>query len=721
MIPVLSHIENYSDLNIWKTRDGKCGIGFQILPCDLETDSPHLYHQRLVGLLRQLNTNILARIKLSSINTNEVFEDCSRSDSVATIGYSKYSVQLIVEVQSEPVILKNIRNYLKNNESSDQGLKLLLEAYQLVKLSGLSARQLNAGKLEKLFITNHSSWKKCDGSVHTGSSRFGVVRLVKPANFPISENILSEILQKLPKPYDIHLSFRKLNIASVKLDLERKLKQSLSDISVNPTNEAIQQSTVDAIKTAVKDGSQFLEYELLITVERASESELSTALKESLNLLNTMGDFQIETFGSANSLLATLPGNSQHVTLRELDSVLPLMMPLWVSGEASLLKPQKGSLLLHRADKSVFDFNLFNANYSVYNTVVVGSSGKGKSVLTGLLTQSLLNDPDINIIKIDVGGSHSKECKLFGGREFVLELNKPSGINPFEIIQDKRVSDSDKISILSRFLTILIQEQGELIVSKELRSQIELAVGEYLTKSKACSLQEFYELQKNFPRRSLLRRWVLGGVYENAFLGLKHNTSNEERLRYYNFSQVFQASDPEFAQAGLGAVLAQFNFETLINNKKRIVLICDETPFFIKSCFEFFKFSTANVRKFGHAVVLVAQLSSDLVVNGDTGIIENSPQRFLFSVDGNTKTYQERFNLSEDKTSQIKSLTAIPGQYSEVLLQTGDSSRKLKIEVTPEEYWALTSSKADRDKLQNLQAFVPGLTLKEAIKCLSLA
>ena len=366
----------------------------------------------------------------------------------------------------------------------------------------------------------------------------------------------------------------------------------------------------------------------------------------------------------------------------------------------------------------LYGFDLFNQNYSVYNTVIVGTSGKGKSVLTGLLSQCLLNDPQISIIKLDVGGSHKKECEILGGQEYVLELNRPSGINPFSVL-DIQCSDSEKIGILSRFLMGLITEQGELSFSKDLRSQI----SGYIKIAKDPSLQEFYDLCLQFPRRNLLKRWVKGGVYENAFridgCTKNENISQANRLRYYNFSQVFQASDPEFAQAGLSAVLAQFNIETLIQDGRRIVLICDETPFFIKSCFDFFKFSTANVRKYGHAVVLITQLSTDLVVNGDTGIIENSPQRFLFSLDGQANEFKNRFNLSDKQINTIKNLKSIPMVSSEVFLQTQTSSKKLTIKVTKEEYWRLTSSKNDQIRLENLRSAVPELSLKEAIKCLA--
>jgi hypothetical protein len=189
-------------------------------------------------------------------------------------------------------------------------------------------------------------------------------------------------------------------------------------------------------------------------------------------------------------------------------------------------------------------------------------------------------------------------------------------------------------------------------------------------------------------------------------------------LRYYNFSQIFQAADPEFAQAGIAAVLAQFNMEMLKFDGRRLVLICDETPFFIKSCFDFFKFSTANVRKYGHAVVLISQLSTDFIVGGDTGIIENSPQRFLFSTDGDEHLFQERFNLTTNHMNEIKNLRSIVGVFSEVLLQTNEVARKLKVKVTPEEYWRLTTSRVDKEKILNLLKAVPGLSMREAINCL---
>lgn len=720
MIPVLSHIEQIDDLSIWKTTDGKSGIGFEITPCDLECDNREEYHRKVFGLIRSLNPNILGRVKLSVTDNKKQSDLNSRTEAISEIGFTTKSLQLYLETTAEPEIIKRAKSLFSKNVT-DKDTSALLEVYEIVKKSGLQVQPIGDDFIKSLFLDTKLIWQKCSASVCNGYEHTGIVRMIKPSNEEISEEQMAKLFNKLPKPFNVHFSFQKIDAAKIKIELERKLKQSASDKSLNPTNDLLKESTISTISDAVKNGSQFFNYELIFSFERTSENELFEDLKQGFNVLNSFADFQIETFGVTPNFLATKVGNSQHVPLKEIDDIIPLFMPVWFFGETTD-HPGQRSLMLHRLDRSLHAFDLFNSNFNVFNSLIVGTSGKGKSVLTGMLTQALLNDPNVAVIKLDVGGSHSKECELLDGQEFVLQLNTPSGINPFLITKQIELSESEKIGILSRFLMVLIQEQGELLFSKDLRSKIEECIQVYLSNAKNPSLQEFYDLMADFPRRNLLRRWVSGGVYEKAFASSTESTNIQtSRLRYYNFSQVFQASDPEFAQAGLAAVLAQFNVETLINKDKRIVLICDETPFFIKSCFDFFKFSTANVRKFGHAVILITQLSTDLIVNGDTGIIENSPQRFLFSIDGDLNDYQARFNLTKPQISSIRSLKAIPKEFSEVFLQTSDIGRKLLIKITKKEYWALTSSKQDREKLEKLRSYIPNLSLTEAIKCLSIA
>lgn len=720
MIPVISEIKEFSGLTFWKTNDGRFGTGFEITACDLETENSEEYHRKLVTLLRSFEPNLIGRIQVKSERLNNRLEDTSRSEAFAEIGYVKRSVYLFVESQGEPAILSKLRGMVSHDDDPKE-VRDILNVFESVKQSGLKTSPLSQEKIESLFIDASRNWVKGPSYVSDGTSKIGVVRLLKPTSQGISEETLALAIKDLPQPFELSLSFKKLDQGKERLLLERRLKQNQT--AGDSSGELLRNSTIEAIQSSIKNGSQFIEYEFLVLLVRDSESKLSEDTRKALSVLSPFGDFQVETFGVTSSWLASLLGNSQHVTSKELDEVFPLFMPLWFFGENEKPTVTKRSLTLLRQDSSAASFDLFDVKHNVCNAVIVGTSGKGKSVLTGLLTQSLLNDPNVTIIKLDVGGSHSKECELLGGTEHVLQLNEPSGINPFSILFNTNISEAEKVGILSRFLSVLILEQGEVAFSKDLRSQIESSIQHYLQNGKAGTLQEFYDLEADFPRRNLLKRWCKGGIFESAFKPVNGGSGGGgavlSRLCYYNFSQVFQASDPEFSQAGLAAVLAQFNIESLANDGRRIVLICDETPFFIRSCFEFFKFSTANVRKFGHAVVLITQLSTDLIVNDDTGIIENSPQRFLFSVDGLDEDFAKRLALSSEQVASVKTLRSVPTEFSEVYLQTGTVGRKLSIKVTREEYWTLTSSQSDKNKMAKLRCAVPELTLKEAIKCLS--
>ena len=786
MLPVLSHIEDHHDLSFWVTTDGICGVGFQITPCDIETENADDFGLRLVQALRQLDAGIVGRIKMEATACEDLETDYPRRAAMNSLGFTRKKFFLYLDCVGGFHALKEFKKIItRENESDQAGFKALLQVKSVFEQFNFKLRPLGESEVAKLFDRGNSAWIRSERSIETGEQSIGVVRMLKQ---PLEEFTVSdwvETLDKLPKPVQVTISFQRLGEARAKLLLERKLKQTSSGTDISSkTHSSV---TENLILKNFQSGTQFFEMEVLFVFERRGQEELSKTLSEAVSNISMFSDAMIETFGVAPSYVATLPGSHQHVTLLETDQALAALLPICVRGESVPENIQKIRVLtLQREDQSLYHFDLFNSNYNVFNTLIVGTSGKGKSVLTGLLTSSLLNDPNVTVIKLDVGGSHSKECELFNGEEYQLSLDKPSGINPFEVLNIAAASDNDKIGILSKFLASLIQEQGELVLSKSLRSELENSVREYIdTNSSVPCLDNFYNFATSFPRKELLRRWVNGGLYEKAFaspakrqeptgLGLdsamakRKATAGSEldnaptksraaagseldnapgnsrssgtdmrhapeaksqsdgpglnsRLRYYNFSQIFQAADPEFAQAGIAAVLSQFNMEMLRANGRRLVLVCDETPFFIKSCFDFFKFSTANVRKYGHAVVLISQLSTDFVVAGDTGIIENSPQRFLFSLDGDERQFGERFNLAREQIVKIKGLKSLAGSFSEVLLQTGETAKKLKVKVTPEEYWRLTTSKGDKEKLQTLLDAVPGLTMKQAIAALATA
>lgn len=715
MLPKLKKIIESNGLTFWQTTDNNIGTGFEIDHCDLESNNSKEFSDRLSLVLRTLNPNILGRIHLKCYRSTFVSSENSRSEAIDKLGYKSNRVYFYINHIPNSFDFQNLRNYFKIGFSENKEIEALLDVRSSFTSAGFRIVPLHEESIEHLFDYQVEFYKNSK-SVETPYNSFGIIRLTKQNPTELDLKSLSSVLKRM-SDFEVSVSFRRLSEAHSKLLMEKRLKQQKSQSDVS--SKSVTLETEMYLKKQFETGIQLFETEFLILINRTTEEELHKELQNIIFSVNSFADFKIETYGVAESYIATHPASLQHVTLLESDETLPLMLPIFLESDV-VERHSLRSLSLFRNDRTLSNFDLFNPEFSCFNSVLVGTSGKGKSVLTGLLTRALLSDINVNVIKVDVGGSHSKECSLLNGSEYTLKLDEPSGINPFEVLKTK-ASDSEKISILSKFLSVLVQENGEISFSKELRSQIEDSVSEYiLTRAQNPNLDDFFSKAQTFPRRQLLKRWVKGGMYEAAFKTVDEQSSYKPRLRYYNFSQVFQASDPEFAQAGIAAVLAQFNIDCIEAQGKRLVLICDETPFFIKSCFEFFKFSTANVRKYGHAVVLISQLSTDLIVNGDTGIIENSPQRFLFSIDGSTTDFQKRFGLSNQQIESIKNLRSVPKAFSQVYLQLGEKGKTLSIFITPEEYWSLTSSQPDQIKLNNLLKVVPGLTLKEAIACLSI-
>jgi hypothetical protein len=312
-----------------------------------------------------------------------------------------------------------------------------------------------------------------------------------------------------------------------------------------------------------------------------------------------------------------------------------------------------------------------------------------------------------------------------------------------------------------------------------MKSDLERLIQQYAElKPKSPSLEDFYHQIQDIPRRNLLGRWTGKGVYGNAFaappgsedaearsarswtelsgkglepegLGLDRavelqgsalpyppataGDSGEllqlrpsgpphcPRLRYYNFSKISQAQDPDYAQGGLAAVMAEFNFQMLkkSEHKKRIVFIADETPFFIQKCFNFFNLSIANIRKEGHGFITVAQKSAHVVVGGDTGILDNSPNKVFFSNDGDDESFLAKTQVSPEALIKIKSLRRSQGEFSEAFVKDAHGERTVRIRLSKREYWAYTSKDEDKRKFEELSAACPSLSMEEVIRCLS--
>lgn len=720
--------KNVGDLIIHALENGALIAGFEIDLFDEELYGPDKTEAMLQSILRDLPEGRNLRIYLKSEYSTVQESDHSRTDSIKSIGYVKNRAYVFLEKPAEIDFVQFINRNKKNADG-------VLTDFGLLKNHGIKIRPLQKADIENLLPSIGSEIHHSFQTIDLGHQVASILRLTKQSEFGMDLTTLSHIKDNLSLPYLICCSIQAVPQSTAETMLRRRSKQNaIGDDIKEARKYAEAQSDLENISL---DGARLFRFEWQCLVTRTSESWLRTDREEIRRKLEPLGEIYIESVGALESLKSFYPGEHPHFTLLEKDSALITYMPLMTRGDSkSLSSPAKKSLALHRKDESLTYLNVFDPTYESFSWCIFGRPGSGKSVLTNALTRALIYDPEVKIIKIDVGGSHSKETELLGGVEKTLNLNEPTGINPFDVIQELGPT-KEAIQILASFLEVLILEEGESKLSKTMKSDIERAIQKYAESNPIeHTLLDFCMTIQDLPRRELFQRWIGKGVYGNAFAAgkdaearsaksstkLSSPSLSDSRLFYYNFSKISQALDPDYAQGGLAAVMAQFNLEMLkkSHDKKRIVFIADETPFFIKKCFSFFNLSIANVRKEGHGFITVAQKSAHVVIDHDTGILDNSPNKIFFSLDGDEESFMSRSQLNSDSIEKIKSLKRKQGEFSEALFKDIHGERVIRIKLNPLEYWSYTSKDEDRRKYQELKAACPSLTTEEVVRCLSL-
>ena len=714
MFQKIVETNTYHDLIIHTLDNGSILAGFEVDLFDEEVFGLANTEIMLQSLLKDLPLGRTLRIYLKSDYADLDGSEHSRSSAIKNIGFVKNQAFIFLEkpAQIDLKFLLKKDKFEKNN---------VLVDFNILKNKGINVKSLNKDEITSIFPKLKNEISHNFQTIDLGSNVLSLIRLVKQSEFGMELSTLSHLKDVLPLPYMICCSVQSVPQTEAETFLRRRSKQNSLSSDLNE-NRKLSEAQTD-LEDVSLNGSKLYRFEWQCLAVRSSEESLREDREEIKKKLEPIGEMYIESVGAIKSLKSFFPGEIPHFTLLEKDSTLITYLPLISRGDSkSNSYVTSRSLALHRKDESLTYVNIFDPKYESFSWCIFGRPGTGKSVLTNAITRALVFDSQIKVIKIDVGGSHSRETELLGGAERTLSLNEPTGINPFNVITELGPT-KEAVQILAAFMEVLILEEGETKLSKTMKSDFERAILSYAEMNiLAPSLGDFYLKMKNLPRKELFQRWVGSGVYGNAFLPITNSQPDNLKLTYFNFSKISQALDPDYAQGGLAAVMAQFNLEMLRKNenKKKIVFIADETPFFIKKCFSFFNLSIANVRKEGHGFITVAQKSAHVVINEDTGILDNSPNRIYFSADGDDESFIARNQLSLNDVSQIKNLKRKQGEFSECYMKDNLGERVLKIKLDQDEYWSYTSKDEDKKKFNEIKAACPSLKLEEIIRCLSL-
>lgn len=669
------------------------GFGFSCANIDVELD-PHFAAPDLISnLISTFPADVKLRI-ISRTTGEHIFDDKrgARAHALGNLGNIHFATDIFLEKQLGKI------NLLKSKEAAELAMKEFRASFdpKLLQQVGLNLIPI---KDYSPYFKKPSLVKIASCGLQINAGYYGVLKLTKLGTYPIDLYDLISARDKLPIPNTFSFTMRKLSDSETQIFLKKKSKQESSgnDLASFKKFEDVQNSIVQADL----GGRRFVEFEVNIIFEGDDDKELLRQIFQARNTLKGIGQFEPEFVGVIPSIVASRAGGSTHHTNIERDDQVQTYMPFYQLGNNILSSTGKRAFTFHRANNTLASLDPYANTYMNYSGVIIGQSGRGKSVFNNMLIKCLMNDEKCRVILVDVMGSYSNLVKKLGGSVHRINPNEPSGISPLEFLNKSQ--KREVVEIVLDYIEKLLLEDHETSLRKSEQVELEKIFLDYVeSKPSSYSIDGLLAFSKEIPRRVNLERWRSKGLFGNIFAPLQ--TKVTSRIQYYDFTEITGASNGGLSKAVMSAIMAHFSFLLLEKQvDEKLIFICDETPFFVKNCFSSFTLLSKNVRKLSGSLILTAQMLSDLVVNGDGSLIAQSEFKVLFSCDGSDDFFRSHSGVTADTLEVLKGLRPVRGEYSLFVLKDGLGERLCKLWLSKDEYYTSSTHADDKTLIKKVK------------------
>lgn len=715
MIPFLVEENKIRGINTWVTTTKYVGASFESNLLDLESEGIDHKSLSLEQVLKNIPTDIEVKIELQSQWSNEQSGLHPRSIPLSKIGYKK--IRNIYHFQRQ---LKNIiKNSLKDdlvNRHIERETNKLIEEIPVLSFKSCGIHLKNIENINPFIPSKLDPIIQTPMGFFNGEKFVGVLKLINPPTNDISTETLASLFGYLPNQARIVVNLKRIPNEASKLRFNSVLKSLKSSFLSQDIKKTV--SAEEAIEN-ISNGDSFLLYEFHVIVESESENELRERLIETkINLQNYLGDFSLDVEGSWPSFVSSLPGSRFHFsdffeaipnTQRDIKGFLPIYS--YGSGERKTF--EEDSFVFHRLDGSIDSFDLFDKNSPNYCLNIIGQSGLGKSTLINRLIKCLAQNPHTQIIIVDVKGSYTRIIEQLGGEIHKISYQDNSGIDPVTFLNN--LNDNNTISIIKTFISELLLEDDEYKLPEVISSELEPLLIEFSKSDKEKTLKSLIDfLPQGFYRLSMLKRYT-EGLSQNIFS--KNTNTNRNRIRYYNFQDTASASNTTLSRAIMASVMADFNFSLLSKKKsEKLVFMNDENKFF-SNCFTSFDLLSKNVRALHGSLILSAQQSDVLIVDGNKDLISNASHHILFSAEGSPEKYAETMNIP---LNIVEKLFHFPseirkGSFSQFLISNFEGNKTGQLYLTDQEYWESTTEAPDLARMERIKEVIPDISTEDMI------
>lgn len=382
--------------------------------------------------------------------------------------------------------------------------------------------------------------------------------------------------------------------------------------------------------------------------------------------------------------------------------------------------PESGMLFFGRYGQ-IFNWNHFYRIASGnYNGVFIGPSGGGKSVALqeNVVCQMCMG---AQVFVLDIGQSFAEIAKLLNGE--IVQFGKESRVvlNPFSTFRSGMdVEDFALMVKGAKELLVIMCGIEDIVGEAELEKAIKAAVQksnynidingfvEYLQASDSARLREYGLSLYSYTREGIYGKYFSGG----------RNSDFKKQLTIFEFEEI--KKDKKLLSIVLQTLLMEITNQFLLGDRsKRFVIIIDEAWMLLDYTAKFIAELYRTVRKYNGAIISCVQNLADLDQDGDRRtILENSTWTVLLKQDEKGIDAFKRSEAFKDMIPLIKSISFVPGKFSEMLLYASGVTVVGRLLLDKYSATLYSTDAKDFTQLKTMQA--QGMTLDEAIEALSI-
>lgn len=590
-----------------------------------------------------------------------------------------------------------------------------------------------ASAREKLIFTDLSY---SYDSIRLGSYFYSVISIKD-----LPEETYAALISRFKLPFHFYFStniyvpsFSK-EVSSLKQ--KRRLSHSLALNQGRTTDldsEAKYADTENVLKEIISENQKIFLVSFVIVLRDQNIENLEKKTRATLQKLRELGlEGLREDVAAFKVFKSVIPASCEKTPrLRRLktDNVSDLL-PIYKKGTGN----EKPVCLFKTRDNGLFKFDIFDEAQSVWNFLISGASGSGKSFLVNNIILQFLKEfnekkepPLIRIL--DIGGSYKKITEILGGQYCEINIDSKNSINPFELAHGNTEPTPEKISSLKAILETILKEEDKQNLPKFEKSLLESEITNLYKDVKANSANSkrcprFSDLKDRWEKSenpilkqfsTILYPWT-SGTYgkllnpEKSTISLSRVIKNGVDLATFDLKGL--STKPELQKVML-LVLTDLLWQDIASSPGRLkLLILDECWQLLKSATDFIEECYRTFRKYGASIGAISQAIEDFSDSPiATAILNNAPTRFILSQKGDLSILKEILKLNDREIDLISGLSQKKGEYSEFFLAQ-NGHHILRLCPSSLEYHLSTTHHKDKKLEQEYQEKYPDLSYQE--------